>query len=78
MRAEKSVNSASENQPLLSSGSPRRRFPSAQPKKMHKRMLATAKVASQNARHIGAVTWLRNSIAMPRRIKHHSTRKIAK
>src|SRR6187200_58046 len=77
-RAEKSVKSGSSNQPSAVSGTPRSRLPSAAPKKTGSSALATKKKTSHEPRHTGSETWLRNSIEMPRRIRHHSTRKIAK
>jgi hypothetical protein len=45
---------------------------------MQSSVLATAKVTSQNTRQMGMATWLRNSMEIPRKIRHHSTRKMAR
>ncbi len=77
-RAEKSVKRVSVNQPSGPSGTPRRRFPSAAPRTTGRSALAAQKTASHEPRQSRSVTWLRNSIEIPRRIRHQRTRKMAR
>ncbi len=75
---ENESKSGSANQPLSSSGTPRRRLPSAAPKSTGASVEASQKVPSQKPRHMPSPTCERNSIAMPRRISTQSTSMIAR
>ena len=77
-RALQSVNSSSENQPRASSGTPRTTLPSAAPRKTARSALAAQKTVSQAWRQSGEATWLRNSMATPRRMRDQRTSMMAK
>ena len=78
-RGENDSKSGSANQPSSSSGTPRRRLPSAAPKQHRRERRGDARRRRPRSRATcRRATWERNSIAMPRRISTQSTRKIAR
>ena len=62
-----------EKKPEWSSGTPRTTLPIAAPKKIASIALAAANTTSHNGYHTRLETLLRNSIAMPRRMRSQST-----
>ena len=69
---QKLSKSGMRNVPVGSSGTPRSTLPSAAPRTTAMSVLPSAKVTSQNDAQSGLLTWLRSSMASPRRMSTQS------